>query len=464
MSNLQKSADCGFSAGNLPHRQMHPQGIYYTEAVVHQPHGQHGEGPGHLGPFPGPPLPDSYQPAYATHAPAVGQVPIFQDACQRSRYPPNLPMSTTGRATLPVEKSYSGDQTANYPIQQVSLHDHRPPPAYRRDEYEQPYPYPSFPAGTVDYQRPAVGPANQLGDAFKLIAIPATSAKLGSPFLRAYPPALEFCGISRPSFIQFIDRLNRAAVASPPIQVLGLAGNIVGFVPLHTAQIVGNAVNLAAKVSTVAVSKGRTEMLLKEANNTMFKAAGLEVQVAKLDVVAKLGQIPILDQEGKVNKNSSILLPFDGDEHDRTMNAHERRVQALATWLSPLDVESLPELDEANNVLGRMHAKVSERQRQKEEAKVVKDRNKMYKSYAKDRAKEDGEYWEKMREYNDREARIQEKGGRRMEKELQELRKKREKLTKEHDKEVGKIEKERRKDDKEEESMRKILFLVIRRK
>lgn len=304
----------------------------------------------------------------------------------------------------------------------------------------------------------------QLADGYKLVAIPATSQKLGSPFLRAYPPALENYGISRGDFIQFLDQLNRAAVASPPVQVLGLAGNIVGMVPLHTAQLVGNAVNMAATVSTIAISKGRTEILLREANSGLFGAAGLKVQVAKLDVVAKLANIPILNAEGKVDKKSSVIMPLDGDQDIHSLNAQQRRVQALSTWLSPLDVEELPELDESANMMGRMHAKVSEQQRQKEEKKMMKDRQKAHKEYFKDKNKEDQEYEKKMEEYASKENKLREKRGRRrMEHDLRELEKKREKLNKEHDKEIRKIEKDRRKDDKEEESMRKILFLVIQK-
>ncbi|OAA53844.1 Peptidase aspartic [Cordyceps fumosorosea ARSEF 2679] len=267
-------------------------------------------------------------------------------------------------------------------------------------------------------------------DSYKLLAIPATSAKLGNPFLRAYPPELEGHGIS----------------------VLGLAGNIVSFVPLPTAQIVGSAAKYAGTVSTVAVSKGRSEMLLNGANSTFFKAAGLKAQVAQLDVVARLANIPILDSEGKVDRGSSIMLPFEEQQELHTMNAQHRRVQALSPWLSPLDMGPLPELDESTNDLGKMHAKVSERQRQEEKTKMVKDQKKMYKGYTKDMAKENTEYEEKIEQYAMKESRIQEKGGRRMEKELRELEKKREKLTREHNQEVSKIEKDRRKDDKEEEN------------
>lgn len=425
------------------------------------------------------------QPAYTAHASdAVLQMPdpaLYQDvyysqhsqnlstggySC-RLQYP-TAAMPETDPATTTVQKSYAANLKSQSLAQESPGRANSPPPAYSRDvsmglrppQHSSRTYGSAGQAGTDPRQATSIG---QLADGYKLIAIPATSKKLGSPFLRAYPPALQRYGISRDSFIQFIDRLNRATVASPPVQVLGLAGNIVGFVPLQTAQIVGGAVNLAATVSTIVISKGRTEMLLKEANNTLFQAAGLKVQVAKLDVVAKLGNIPILDAEGKVDKKSTILLPLEEDQELHTVNAQERRVQALSAWLSALDVESLPELDESTNMLGKMHAKVSERQRRKEEKKMIKDRQKMQKDYVQDMTKEDKEYEEKMKKYAAKENKIQERGGRRMVKELQELEKKRGELNKEHNKEVRKITKDRQKDDKEEESMRKIIFLVIQK-
>ncbi|KAJ3497235.1 hypothetical protein NLG97_g2057 [Lecanicillium saksenae] len=428
----------------------------------------------------------SYAPSPAgyhqTHTPVMNQMPMHEARYEeyQPRYHQELPLRVNpyqpqyAPAAMPgmelvtstVEKSYAGSQKSSPMVQQLPVRDCSPPPAYSRETNNRGSPHSSNSTSPASALGPTMRPATSMGqfaDGYKLVAIPATSAKLGSPFLRAYPPALHNYGISREAFMRFVDQLNRAAVASPPVQVLGLVGNIVSMVPLHTAQIVGNAVNAAATVSTIVVSKGRTEMLLREANASLFKEAGLKVQVAKLDVVAKLAKIPILNAEGKVDKKSSILLPFEEGEEVQSLNAQERRVRALSTWLSRLEVEELPELDESTNMFGKMHAKVSERQREKEEKKMMKDRQKMHKDYVKDKSKEDREYEEKMGRYAAKESKLQDKGGRRVEKELRDLEKKREKLTKEHDREIRKIEKDRRKDDKEEESMRKILFLVIQK-
>ena len=59
--------------------------------------------------------------------------------------------------------------------------------------------------------RPIPGPLSTTPYLEKVVAIPATSPKLGSPFLRAYPPALEQFGIPQDVFLDFLDGLNRVA-------------------------------------------------------------------------------------------------------------------------------------------------------------------------------------------------------------------------------------------------------------
>jgi hypothetical protein len=68
------------------------------------------------------------------------------------------------------------------------------------------------------------------------IAIPATAANLGSHFLRTNPTELGAFNLPPSDFLSFLDELNRLLVVSPPVEVLGLAGDIVGLVPFATAQ------------------------------------------------------------------------------------------------------------------------------------------------------------------------------------------------------------------------------------
>ena len=227
---------------------------------------------------------------------------------------------------------------------------------------------------------------------------PRDSPTLGSPFLRAYAPILSSYGISSPTFFNFLDNLNRISVANPPLQILGLAGNIVGFLPVHTAQLVGLGVQVASKAATVAVSKGRTEQFLQQANKELFGPAGLEVEIAKLDALAKLARMPILNAEGKVDKHASILEPLrlDGDVHD-DVSGQQRRLNTLAPCIERLDLT--PQQQQVNvpdNALSKLSAGASERMRRRGEAKLLKERSKAAREYGREAGKAEREYEREM--------------------------------------------------------------------
>ncbi|KAF5531585.1 cytochrome P450 oxidoreductase [Fusarium mexicanum] len=298
------------------------------------------------------------------------------------------------------------------------------------------------------------------------IAIPATSSKLGSPFLRAFPPILEQqYHLPREVFLRFLDDLNRAAVASPPVQILGLAGSIVSMIPLHTAQIVGSSVNAAATLSTYAISKSRSELCISTANKELFMPRGLKAEFTKLDVVARFARMPILNDEGKIEKNSMILGPLEDMSAQSSVTVQQRRLQALEPWIAPLDLTPLPELHVPDNFVSKMHASTSERQRKKEEKKMTKDRAKAHDDWTEDSRKAREDYEKEMRKIGEELAKAQRKHvdePRKLEKELKKLDREREKCEKEYEKEMRKVDKDRRKDDKEEEGVRKVLWLLIR--
>ncbi|KAK9415687.1 hypothetical protein SUNI508_10165 [Seiridium unicorne] len=282
----------------------------------------------------------------------------------------------------------------------------------------------------------------------KPVAVPATSHKLGSPFLRAYPPILASYGVSRDEFLSFLDRLNRASVASPPVQVLGLAGNLVSSVPIHTAQIVGGAVNAAATLTTFAMSKGKTEVLLRNINQSLFAPRGLKVEIARLDALAKL---------------AGDIDPVTGVSNGPTqISAQERRMQVMEAWIQHLEISPLPQSDTPDNVWSKLHTTASERQRNKEEKKLLKGRKKAHKDFHKDSAEAERNLNKKMTELREEEQKVLRKEkGKKLGSELRKVEKERHKLEKEYGKEISKIEKDFQKDDKEQESIRKILWLLI---
>lgn len=329
------------------------------------------------------------------------------------------------------------------------------------------HPQSKDPAGTIRISSPAPPPYHPPSAPLaKPIAIPATDGKLGSPFLRAYAPALERHGIPRETFLSFLDELNRSVVASPPLRVLGLAGTAVSFVPLHTAQVVGRAVGAAADLAAYGVSKGRAEACLRAANRELFGPRGLEVEIARLEALARLAGMPILDAEsGKVDKRAPLLGPLEDLAEVGELGVQERRLRALEQWIEPLDVSLLPQVEVPSGALEKVSAAASERQRRKEEEGLMKKRHKAFEGYEEGSQKARDDYDKDMRKLERKEAKALAKNSddqRKLDKRLEKVEKKRGKVARGFEEEMGKVEKDRTKDDKEEKGVRKILWLVIR--
>jgi hypothetical protein len=306
---------------------------------------------------------------------------------------------------------------------------------------------------------PATAPA--LGQP---IAIPATAANLGSPFLRAYPIELRAFNIAPPEFLSFLDELNRLMVVSPPVKVLGLAGDIVGLVPLATAQIVGGAVKSASIVASHGISKACSEMFIKEANEKLFSPRGLKAAIVKLEVVARVARIPMLDAGGKISKNARLLAPVEA--HENGMSAQQRRLLALAPYTSPLQL--LPDQHQSvpTNFFDKMHASASQRQRSSEEAKALKKRGKHVEGRERDLAKAQRDFEKsmcKLKQEEDKVKRKEAKNPDKMARELDKLEREREreKVQRKFQEEAGIESGGRTRKDKEEQSVRKILWLLI---
>ncbi|OAP65140.1 hypothetical protein AYL99_01112 [Fonsecaea erecta] len=385
---------------------------------------------------------------------------------------------------------WTGDKSNGYPAPSPSGY------LSGNSYYPQPLPSPVSPRSPRSPLSPALsaGPSrsrsssqSRLG---KPIAIPATLARYGSPFLRAYPPSLAQYHISPTLFLSFLDTLNRVAVKSPPLQVLSLAGNIVGQVPSATAQIVGGVVNLTAEVSAGVIQHGRTEIELRRANADIFNPRGLKVEIAKTEALARLvGMDGVLDADGKLNKKAALLLPLDGvgdadgQGGDDELSGQQRRLDAMRPWIAELDItpQQVPDIDVPTNAMSRLHVKMNERDRRSGEKKLVEKRNKVQAEYAKEAAKAQRGFDREMAKINrdldknlrDVDDKLAEATRKNKSRDVAKLERERQKVLDKYDrerrKEEGELQKEMRgaerermKDDKEEKNMRKLNWLVIR--
>ncbi|KAK5047571.1 hypothetical protein LTR84_006668 [Exophiala bonariae] len=320
----------------------------------------------------------------------------------------------------------------------------------------------------------------------KLIAIPSATSKRASQFLRAYSPSLASFAISEAEFLQFLDTLNDVCKTSPPLEVLSIVGSIVGLVPLATAQIAGTAVNIAADVGAGALTYGRSEMELRKANKELFVPRGLKVEIAKLDAVARLAGIPILDDSGKFNKKVQLLGSID--EVDLDISTTQRRLDAMQPWIAPLEIHGPRASVTPQNKLSQLNTSLDEKIKMRKEQKMLSKRREVLQDYDDDskkvqskverdtrRAEEDlAKEMEKIQREIDRAELKADRKPEKQQEKIEKLRRKMNeavdekdkelaKINRGYDKEVGNLEKDKLKGDKEQKKMREILWLIIRK-
>ncbi|KAI0191875.1 hypothetical protein F4808DRAFT_381409 [Astrocystis sublimbata] len=338
-----------------------------------------------------------------------------------------------------------------------------PPPAY--SESSSTARPPPFSRGNPPMQDGLQLPEKRAG-LQKPIVIPATAAVLGSPFLRAYPPCLEAFGLGRAEFLNVLDGLNRVAVQSPPLRALGLVGEVLEIVPVATAQTVGLAINLASTAGKIALSKGATEIYLRKVNEEVFAPRGLKMEIAKLDAVARINKLPILDAKGKVRDDARLLQPLLDLEQIQTMGVAERWLQALEYWVEPLEVdvegEPLPAVNtEEVNLWGKIHAFASERERQNIEKKRLKDRGKTVEKHDKRIEKAEEKREKVLAKLDKKEQKVGEHGNKGDDK-IRKLDLKREKVETRYSDRVEKATERSVTKDKEAKAMTKVLWITIR--
>ncbi|CAG8369741.1 unnamed protein product [Penicillium salamii] len=181
------------------------------------------------------------------------------------------------------------------------------------------------------------------------IAIPAIASPSDSPFIRAYPPILQSHNLPKESFLNFLDQLNKDIASSPPLQVLDATGGILNSVPiLFPLHWIGSAVSGLANLGSQGMSKSRTDSSLKIANRDIFGPRGLKVEVAKLDALAHLANIPILDSQGKISRQAPLFLQLQDEPVEATDERHElelelqRKIRTLQPWIADLEIEVVP--------------------------------------------------------------------------------------------------------------------------
>ncbi|QKX63850.1 uncharacterized protein TRUGW13939_11021 [Talaromyces rugulosus] len=153
--------------------------------------------------------------------------------------------------------------------------------------------------------------SNSNSNTKKPIAIPAIDPYSShSPFLRAFPPILrQSHNLPRESFLPLLDNLNKVIAESPPLEVLDVTGGILRSVPiLFPLHWIGAAVSGLAQKGSSGVSKSRTDSLIKQANKEIFGPRNLRIEIARLDALAYIAQVPILSpSSGRIDNAAPVM-------------------------------------------------------------------------------------------------------------------------------------------------------------
>ncbi|KDQ49681.1 hypothetical protein JAAARDRAFT_165374, partial [Jaapia argillacea MUCL 33604] len=121
------------------------------------------------------------------------------------------------------------------------------------------------------------------------LCIPQIKGSFDSPFLRGYNAALgDTVDLTETELLSFIDGLNLAIVASPPLRVVSVAAMGISFVPYHWAIIAGVAVQTAVQTGIHVLSKTLTDRYLRAANLRLFKPRGLSARLCTTEAMLHL--------------------------------------------------------------------------------------------------------------------------------------------------------------------------------
>ncbi|KAJ3867146.1 hypothetical protein EV359DRAFT_61728 [Lentinula novae-zelandiae] len=124
-----------------------------------------------------------------------------------------------------------------------------------------------------------------------------------STFARGYNEVLNDTGIPQDVLLNFIDGLNMAIIASPPLRVVGTVGKMTEKIrPHHWAMIAGAIINTAAGVAIHVLAKTLTDRYLRAANLNLFKPRGLSVRICTTSAMLALLDSSETKLSSKLNK------------------------------------------------------------------------------------------------------------------------------------------------------------------
>ncbi|KAJ5082218.1 hypothetical protein N7532_011261 [Penicillium argentinense] len=120
------------------------------------------------------------------------------------------------------------------------------------------------------------------------------------------------------------------------------------------------------------MSKSRSDAVIRQANKNLFASHGLKAELAKMDALAHIARIPIMDSQGRINRESSVAMQLaelslksegimSKQKSAQELDLQQRRLRVLQPWLAELQVDVLPwtaqsKLIRFNSTLKKRHS------------------------------------------------------------------------------------------------------------
>ncbi|KAE9402233.1 hypothetical protein BT96DRAFT_1017793 [Gymnopus androsaceus JB14] len=125
-------------------------------------------------------------------------------------------------------------------------------------------------------------------------------------FARGHSPALVDLGLTQQIMLNFVDGLNLAMAASPPLRIVGASGPVV--VRIAGQNLPGNSMQIDPQANNRTLLKSLSDLYLKAANINVFKPRGLVARIcttsAMLILLSKSSREPSDDAIKKVGRGA----------------------------------------------------------------------------------------------------------------------------------------------------------------
>lgn len=175
-------------------------------------------------------------------------------------------------------------------------------------------------------------------------------------FVRAYSPLLAEAGVDQTTFLDFVDKLNKAVAPSPWLQAINLAAFAGQAVPEPFTIMISLAVKKAADAASELHSRSKTNRFLDRVNDSFFAPRGLVALVMTWKPSQKDDMFAQVEFD---TMQSSITKASDGSKSRRLFESSSGATSFEWPTTAPLVFPVLDELADAENDDGAQAKKQS---------------------------------------------------------------------------------------------------------